>query len=281
MGHGKTLRDALRLYADQESPGKRGERWEVVRLKAFEGAAHGLPLTKLVGKINDDDLRAWRDRRLKVVSRGSVLREMGLMRSVFEHLRLEEKWIKTNPIADVKKPKSPPHRERVIQGWETRRQIRALGYTRGPVRSVSHAVAVAYLLALCTGMRAKELCELRWADMKDDYGTAQNVKAVDTGVSRNVPLSKVARRLVERMRGWDDELVFGVATKTLDALFRRARAKAGTAGFTFHDSRHTAATRIARQLEILDLCKMFGWKKMDQALVYYNPQASDIAKRLG
>ena len=68
--------------------------------------------------------------------------------------------------------------------------------------------------------------------------------------------------------------------QTLDALFRKLRDAAGLSGFTFHDTRHTAATMIARKLDVLDLCKMFGWKNTTRALTYYNPTASDIAKRL-
>ena len=68
--------------------------------------------------------------------------------------------------------------------------------------------------------------------------------------------------------------------RSLDALFRRARHRAGLDGFTFHDLRHTAATRLAPRLSVLDLCRMFGWAKADQALTYYNPSAGEIAKRL-
>lgn len=75
-------------------------------------------------------------------------------------------------------------------------------------------------------------------------------------------------------------MVFGVASATLDALYRRARDRAGLSGFTFHDARHTAATRMASQLHILDLCKVFGWKNTSQALTYYNPKAADIAAKL-
>lgn len=279
-GKGKTLRDALRLFAEQESPKRRGERWEVVRLAAFEGELHQLPIGKPLELVNDEDIRAWRDHRLKDKSRGTVLREMALLSAVFEAARTEWKWIKVNPLRDVKKPTKPAHRKRVISGPEIRNVLRVLGYTRGPARTVSQSVAVCFLLALATGMRAGELCGLRWEDVREAYGTAHNVKARERGVSRDVPFSAVARRLVARMEGWDDETVFGLSAATLDALFRRARKRAGYEDFTFHDSRHTAATRIARKINVLDLCKMFGWTKMDQALTYYNPTAAQIAKRL-
>ncbi len=279
-GHGKTLRDALRQYAEEESPKRRGERWEIIRLAAFEKPEHGLPLTRLVGNITDEDMKAWRERRLLVVTRGTVIRDMTLLNSLFETARTEWKWIKVNPMADLKRPRSPAHRRRRIKGTEIRRELRALGYNRGPVRSVSHAVAIAFLVALATGMRAKELCTLAWVDVRQAHGQAHNVKAIERGVSRDVPLNKVARRLIERMRGWDADLVFGISTATLDALFRKARKKGGMDGFTFHDSRHTAATRLAKRLDVLTLCKMFGWKDPKMAMIYYNPTAAEIAAML-
>lgn len=281
-GKGKTLRDALRRFADEEAPKRRGEVKEIVRLGAFQKPEHGLPLAKPFADVNDEDIRAWRDRRLRMTKAGSVLRDMTLMAAVFEVGRTEWKWCGRNPVREVKKPAQPAHRQRVISGPEIRNVLRALGFQRRgqPVRTVSQSVAVCFLLALATGMRAKELCGLRWQDVREAYGTAHNVKARQEGVSRDVPFSQVARRLVARMEGWDAETVFGLSPKTLDALFRRARKRAGYHDFVFHDSRHTAATRLAPRLDVLSLCKMFGWKKTDQALTYYNPTARQIAERL-
>ncbi len=74
--------------------------------------------------------------------------------------------------------------------------------------------------------------------------------------------------------------VLGLSSQTLDALFRRYRQRAGLSGFTFHDARHTAATMLARRLDVLTLCKMFGWKSTSQALTYYNPTPAQIKRML-
>lgn len=272
----KTLRDTLRRYAEEVSPRKRGEAKELVRLRAFERQA--LPLQKVVGQVTTADLVAWRDSRLAVNARGSVLRDMTLLGSVLEVARREWQWIPANPMRDVKRPANPDHRERVITGREIRLVLRALGHSgRSKVTSVSQAVAMCFLAALATGMRAGELCAIEWKDVKGDHVRLHTSK---TGQGRDVPLSGYARRLIRRMKGWDTALVFGLQPQTLDALFRRARGRAGLDGFTFHDSRHTAATRMAQKLHVLDLCRVFGWKRTDQALTYYNTKASDLARRL-
>ena len=147
--------------------------------------------------------------------------------------------------------------------------LRALGYSQR-VRTVSNAVAHAFLLSLATGMRAGELTKLTWDKTYTDYVRPP----ITQTVPREVPLSPVAQRIIAQMRGWDEVLVFGLKPQTLDALFRKARAGG------FHVSRHTAATRMARIVNVLTLCKIFGWKKTDQALTYFNAKASDIAKQL-
>jgi integrase len=95
-----------------------------------------------------------------------------------------------------------------------------------------------------------------------------------------VPLQYKAVRLIERMIWWDNTLVFGLKSHTLDAMFRKYRKRAGLEGFTFHNARHTAATMLSRKLDVLDLCKAFGWTDPKMAMTYYNPTASDIAKRM-
>ena len=147
---------------------------------------------------------------------------------------------------------------------------------RKPVRTVTQAVAHCFVAALQTGMRAGELCGLTWDRVRDDYC----VLPVTKTVPRNVPMSTKAMRVINKMRGFDPTFVFGLKTASLDAMFRKYRQRAGLEGFTFHDCRHTAATWMSRKIDVLTLCKVFGWSRMDQALVYYNPRASDIAKRI-
>lgn len=275
-----TLRQALRKYAEDVSPTKRGQRWELIRLQSFERHPF-LPLDKTLSEIGGGDMADWRDARLKEVSSGSVLREFGLLASIFETCRLEWRWIKTNPLREVRRPKSPPHRDVVITKSQQCKMLRTMGYSsKGRCATVTQAVAICFLVAMRTGMRAGELTSLTWGRVKDDYCelTAEVTKAK---TARNVPLTRKTMRLIDRMRGFDSKFVFGIKTASLDAMFRKYRQRAGLSGFTWHDTRHTAATWIGRsgKIELLEFCRMFGWKDPKLALVYFNATASDIAKR--
>lgn len=281
-GNNKTLREALQRYADEVSPTHKGERWEIVRLAAYQQAESGLAVHKRLQDLRDTDFIAWRDARLKKNKRNSVLRDMGLVNAVLEHARREWKWLAANPMADVRKPAKAPHRKTLITRVQVRKMLRALGY-RGmdkAVASANQAVAMCFLMALVTGMRSSELCELTWARVGADHVRLPETK---NGDARDVPLSRTALRLVERMRGFDDVLVFGLHANSRDMLFRKARDKVKLTGFTFHDARHTAATRIGRipGMDVLSLCKIFGWRDTKQALTYFNPTVGAMAKLLG
>lgn len=278
-GEVKTLQDALDRYGREVSPTKRGEVKELLRLRAFPKQAD-FPARMRLADLQPSHLAAWRDGRLAVNARGAVLRDMTLVSHVLEVARREWRWIASNPMADVRRPAEPDHRERIIQPLEVRRMLRAMGWLgRAPVRSVAQAVGWCFVLALQTGMRAGELCGLRWQDVRGDFVVLHAGKT-KTGKGREVPLSLTARRSIEAMRGWDEALVFGLRAQTLDAMFRKYRGRAGLEGFTFHDARRTAATRISKQLDVMMLCRMFGWRDPKMAMVYYAPHVSSIAAKL-
>ncbi len=277
-----TLREALLRYQEEVSPTKDGERWEVVRITLFLKPESVVPSRIKLDDLTPDDFGKWRDSRLKQVSIGSVLREISLLSAVMECCRLEWKWCKVNPLHDMRKPRKPDHREILITPWQTLELLRAMGYRQGLCRSTTQAVGVAFLLALRTGLRAGEICKLKWEDVSDGLlrVTAIERGARKTGKKRDVPVLNNVMRLIESMRGWDNVYVFGLSAQTLDAMFRRYRDRAGLDGFTFHDSRHTAATLLARKLDALTLCKVFGWSSTSQALTYFNPTPDQIRRQL-
>ena len=70
---------------------------------------------------------------------------------------------------------------------------------------------------------------------------------------------------------------FGLSAAVLDATFRKMREDAGIEGLHFHDSRHTACTRLSRKLDALQLARMLGIKDLRILLDYFNEPAEDIA----
>ena len=149
--------------------------------------------------------------------------------------------------------------------------------------SMKAITASVFLVALHTGMRAGEIVGLRWDRVHETWLRLPETK---NGTARDVPIPMKARRIFRLARGLDTERPFPIQPRTLDTLFRRARDLSGLHGFTFHDSRHTAATRIGAtvgqpgRLSFPEFCVMFGWKDPKHALIYVNPSAAALAEKL-
>ena len=130
-----TLKDAFDRYAREESPKRRGERWEVVRLERLSSDKIA---DKRLADLEPADFAEWRDRRAKEVASATVRREMTLMSSVLTTARREWGLISHNLISDIRKPTSPPPRDRRVSEDEIYTLIKAAGtdLTKAQARAV-------------------------------------------------------------------------------------------------------------------------------------------------
>jgi integrase len=275
---GKTCRDAFERYEQEVSRSKRGYRWEALRLAAMadvkldEIKFGDMKLSELAAA----DIARWRDTRLKTVAGSTVNREMNLLSHVLSTARREWGWIAESPTKDVRRPKDPPPRDRRISKDEIKRVCVSLGFADGPVCTKNQAVAVAFLFAIETGMRAGEICALMPNDVSERVAHLRRTK---NGTKRDVPLSARAAELLEFLPEGEGPL-FGLSAASLDALFRKAKERCMITDMTFHDTRHEAITRLAKKLNVLDLARMVGHRDLRMLQVYYNETAAQIAARL-
>ena len=265
------LGEVFDRYARDVSPAKRGARWEMIRLEKFQRD----PIAETpLRDLTPDLFGKWRDRRLREVAPASVIREMQLMSSVLNTARREWGLIATNPLSDVRKPPKPPARDRLPTGDEIERMRHSAGedLTTATARAFH-----AFLFALETAMRAGEIAGLEW-DRVDLNRRVARLVHTKNGRPRDVPLSSEAVRMLEALPYADP--VFGLTSRQLDALFRKVRDRAGVVGLTFHDSRHSAVTRLSKKLDVLALAKMVGHTDIRQLMTYYDESAEDLARRL-
>lgn len=290
LGRVTTLRAVLERYALEVAPTHKGHAYEVKRIRAWlRGVA--LPLDKPIAEVTTAHLQAWVAARGRTVAAGSVLRDTSLMSSVLAWARRDWRLINTSPLADVRKPREPAHRERVVNWREVRAVLRLLGHRPlGRVETTSQIVACAVLLALRTGMRQGELTAVQWADVRAHSLVLRDTK---NGDAREVPLSAKALRVVAKLR--HHRQLIDATAGVVSATFKRQTGRLAfapgfaylaTNRFTFHDLRHTAATRIGAtvgqpgRLTVLEMCKVFGWRDPKKALVYVNPTAAQLADKM-
>lgn len=263
----RTVRQALEKYRDEIAPSHKGARWEKVRCnklaRELEFAGRPLP------EIRSRDIAKWRDD--STLAPGSIRREMGLLRLVFERCRLEWGWLASNPMDGVQRPASPPARKRTMAADELERFLVAAEYRRGSIpQTLAHRTAIAVLFALETAMRAGEICGLESVSVR--HATLPKTK---NGDERDVPLSQAALDLWALLPAG-----LGLTPTQLDVRFRKIRDAAGITGLHFHDTRATAITRLSKRLDILELARMIGHRDLRSLMVYYRPDPDDIAKRL-
>ena len=278
----KTLGDALDRYEREVSPNKGAARFETVAFGLTRREHAGL-CAKVLHSITAADAAAWRDARAAAVAPGTVLRYAGLLRAVWNRAALEWEWCpKENPWSQLRLPPSPAPRESVI-GWrQARAMLRRLNYVTGhPPTTPMQQTAWAFLLGLRTAMRASELLGLTGADLDLSAGVVtlreHKTKHI-TGRARRVPLTPQGLRLLRVLAKAGP--LFTVSAASRDALFRKARAHCGLAGFTFHDSRATAVTHLARRVDILTLARITGHRDITQLQGYYRETDAQIAARL-
>lgn len=265
-----TVLEALRRYAREVSPDKRGARWEKLRLNAMEDDSLA---KRQIATVAEDHVADWRDRRRKHVGPATVRREMNLLSSVFEIARGEWKWVRANPFRGVKKPLEPPARRRGVTADEFTRLAAKL---TGPA---GKEVALGFELGIESGMRAGEMWGLErpQIDLKSRVAHLEQTK---NGDKRDVALSLRAVEIIRELLADGRPVLFTCSSATRDALFRKARNAAEIPDIHFHDSRSEAVSRLSKRLNVLELAEQIGHRDLNSLQSYYRQPASERAKRL-
>jgi len=260
------FKDALAMYRDTvASKGKNATR-EMSRINfLLKNMNVDVPLKA----IDKNYLVHWRELRLESVIGATVRRELVTLAGFLTWCVETKLWIPASPMKGFKFPRDSNHREKVISPEEIELLLPQL----------DDGIKDIFLLALETGMRQAEICELTWDRVKLEQRYLY-LKTSKNGRPREVPLSLNAIELLKERGPKANGPVFSYKPKHASKVFMQARIAANLLDLTFHDTRHTAATRIALKLPILDLCKIFGWSNPKRAMGYYNPTATEIASRL-
>ncbi|MDN7179050.1 tyrosine-type recombinase/integrase [Caballeronia sp. SEWSISQ10-4 2] len=288
-----TVAAMLTRYSEEISANKEGARHEQLRINAF---IRDFPA---IAKLNLADLTTpvlgqWRDARLagftapggRVVAKvrtGSAQRDVSWMSNACKVARLEWHWMKHNPFEGFRHPGQGVPRDRRVDPWkEVRPIVRSLGYVSGKApETKSQEVALAWLVALRSGMRAGEVLGLddESLNLTKRTATVKHKMQYKTKKPRVIPLTKHAIRLLKPVAGKGK--CFTVSSASVDALFRKNRDRLMIEGLTFHDSRAEALTRLSRKVDVMTLAKISGHKNLKTLLnVYYRETAEDIAARL-
>lgn len=271
-----TLGDLIARYMAEVTPLMKSAEADLIRLAALKRN----PLSRLsLLALTPSRIAEFRDQRLKMVSNGTVIRELAYISSIINHARREWGICTENPVRLVRKPATPQGRSRTLNEAELIRILEALIPT--PTRRVSPWMRPLVELATETAMRRGELLGLKWADI-DLNNRVAHLAMTKNGEGRHVPLSSRALAILQAMPRSLCGAVFPIKPQTVAAAFMRAVERAEVRDVKFHDLRHTATTALATKLpNVIELAAVTGHKSLHMLKRYYHPRAIDLARKLG
>jgi site-specific recombinase XerD len=221
---------------------------------------------KRLDEIAPFDLERYRRQRQRDGrSNVTINRELAFLRNVYT---MAITWSKAtdNPVRQVRFAREDNSRIRMLSPDE---ETRLVAQCRPQLKPL-------VLTALYTGFRASELLSLTWGDVH--FGRQViTVRAayVKNGESRSVPMNKVLTETLRavRMTGLATERVFcnqhGVPYRSFRTAFKRAVRKAGLVDVTFHDLRHTFASRLVTSgVDLPTVKELMGHKTIAMTLRY-------------
>jgi integrase len=271
---GMTFGAAVTKYLKSVSKNKADPAWEKRRFDAF--LAYFKSETKLVS-ITSQVIGDWRDWRMegdedhKPVSGATVLREINLLRNLFSLARDEWECIPKSPFTGVRMPEDSDPRTQVWRWQQIKRVLRA-------DRSGKTAEVIkAFRIALHTSLRLKEVLEGRYDPGRrvmvlGGVATGNRTKGGGTKVVE-VPIPRRARKLLPE--------TFTVGANEASALFCTLTDQLLIKDLTFHDTRATALTLLARRMDVMTLARISRHKNMKILMsTYYRESVEDIANRI-
>lgn len=264
------LADVLHYYAETVSPQKRSYASEVYRVK---------PLTDILGDVALNAVTpmhvvAYRDQRLaaphprdpsRTLATSTVKLELMLLSHVFSTAITE--WgmdSLANPVAKVRKPKSPPGRTRRLTAHEERKLLRA-AYTH-PNREF-YAIIV---LALETACRQGELLGALWQNVNWSKRTL-HLPMTKNGDARDVPLSRAAFAILTDHldRKPSGRILGSYSAAGIKSSWRFFVRSLGIENLHFHDLRHAAVSSlIERGLNTIEVSAISGHRSMSMLKRY-------------
>ena len=206
-----------------------------------------------------------RQRKADGVSEATINRELAFMKNLFTKA---VEWGKAteNPVKKVRLYREQNARTRYLTEDEEARLLAFCGPQLRPL----------VITALHTGFRATELRSLTWTDVEINRrmitvraGYAKN------GEARSVPINQLLTDILKSVKLANNqyERVFctrdGTPYRSFRTAFERAVRKAGIADFTFHDLRHTFASRVVMAgVDLPTVKELLGHRDISMTMRY-------------
>lgn len=276
----KTLAEALVIYKERVSILKKGFKQEKYRINKI----CTYNIAKLyVAQITTVDIATYRDERLtsfndktgKPVSPATVRLELSLLSNFFDIAQIEWRMCGDNPVKKVRKPTSPPGRDRRLSLSEERK---ILSYAASYKNDELYAMIS---LAIETAMRQGEILKLRW-DKIDLRKRVAKLDETKNGTKRDVPLSLKARDVLIQLEPKLSGPVFTYTSSGFKTTWSVMCGRLGIEDLHFHDLRHEAISRFFElgTMDLMEVAAISGHKSLSMLKRYTHLKAHRLVHKL-
>jgi len=199
--------------------------------------------------------------RKSKVRPSTILKELALLRRIFNVARKQWKWKIPNPISDIELPKVNNARVRYLTDAEHVRLMTTLDHVE------ERWLKPFVIIALETGLRLSNICDLTW----DEVNMSIRMIVISAEKMKNkdyigIPISEDAYntfRDLQRIRSISSSVFHDNGEKLypvkVQRAFRKVLKKAGIDDFRFHDLRHTFASSLVQSgVDMYAVQKLLG-----------------------
>ena len=220
-------------------------------------------------KLNFVDSRVvalYRDRALKTLKSSSVRRRLAIVSHMYTIAKKEWGYKIENPVLNIRKPKSPDHRNRRFTNDELTKLIKG--------NRTSPKLRLIIQIALETAMRQGEILRVKHEDIN---GNTLFIPIAKTK-PRTIPLTLKAISLLN-----NTELPFNITGDALSKQFKKLCDYYGIEDANFHDLRKQSLTNfmLERNLSVAETMMIAGHSDPRMLLrTYNNLKVEDVADKL-
>ena len=210
-----------------------------------------------------------RDALVQRFKPGTIRGYIAAISHVFTTAVREWRWLDSNPVSNVTRPRNSQARIRFLSEDERQRLLEVCKTSKHPY------LYTVVVLALSTGARKMELLTLRWPDVDLQRGSIA-LHDTKNKERRALSLTGYALELMRdhaKIRRIDTDLLFpsrdGRKPKGIFPDWNVAVKKAGITDFRFHDLRHTFASYLSMNgASLVELAEALGHKSYDMVRRY-------------
>jgi len=257
----KTLKEMIDRYEKEYTDSKtyyQKKRDKSVFKHLFSFLGENCTLEDVENKIGGYEMF-----RKSKVRPSTILKELALLRRIFNVARKQWKWKIPNPISDIELPKVNNSRVRYLTDAEHVRLMTTLDQVE------ERWLRPYVVIALETGLRLSNICDLTW----DEVNMSNRMIVISAEKMKNrdyigIPISEDAYntfRELQRVRSISSFVFHDNGEKLysvkVQRAFRKALKKAGIDDFRFHDLRHSFASSLVQSgVDIYAVQKLLGHK---------------------